>query len=235
MPTKEIIRARKRRRQFRKPLPLRPRRRQVATLSIGHQIVPDRLLVALKYTAGIQLDSGGAGSIASHVFRGNSLFDPDFTGGGAQPTGFDQWAAFYERYRVRASSFKVYVRTETPGSSNTMTMGVIVPKTVTTLDTNFANSTGEPYAKVKMVANQEAGYPSTIKSYISTKKILGLTKRESSDVDYSALVTTNPLNQWFWHFYIEDAITAGSNIKSKMYIELMYYTEFYKRKSLDRS
>lgn len=33
-------------------------------------------------------------------FRINSLFDPDFTGGGQQPTTFDQWMALYDRYRV---------------------------------------------------------------------------------------------------------------------------------------
>jgi hypothetical protein len=35
-------------------------------------------------------------------FRLNSLYDPDFTGGGSQPTTFDQWMALYDRYRVIA-------------------------------------------------------------------------------------------------------------------------------------
>jgi len=33
-------------------------------------------------------------------FRLNSLYDPDFTGTGSQPTTFDQWMALYDRYRV---------------------------------------------------------------------------------------------------------------------------------------
>lgn len=35
-------------------------------------------------------------------FRLNSLFDPDFTGTGSQPTTFDQWMTLYDRYRVIA-------------------------------------------------------------------------------------------------------------------------------------
>jgi len=35
-------------------------------------------------------------------FRANSLFDPDFTGTGSQPTTFDQWMTLYDRYRVLA-------------------------------------------------------------------------------------------------------------------------------------
>ncbi len=206
-----------------------------AEIGIAKQICPDRMFVALTYTAGKGLDSGGAGSIASQVFRGNSLFDPDFTGTGAQPTGFDQWAAFYERYRVRGSSMTVRVRAEVDASSTIFPMGVLLPKTVTTLDTNYADAAGEPYARTKMISNQEAGYPSTLKSYMTTTKILGLSKREAADVDYSALVGANPSKEWFWHFYIEDAITAGLNIKSKVYFEVTYYCEFYKRKSLSRS
>lgn len=40
-------------------------------------------------------------------FRLNSLFDPDFTGGGSQPTTFDQWMTLYDRYRVLATTAEV--------------------------------------------------------------------------------------------------------------------------------
>lgn len=47
--------------------------------------------------------SSATGGVWSWQFRLNSLFDPDFTGTGAQPTGFDQWMALYDRYRVLAT------------------------------------------------------------------------------------------------------------------------------------
>jgi hypothetical protein len=40
-------------------------------------------------------------------FRMNSLYDPDFTGGGVQPTTFDQWMTLYTRYRVVACDVDV--------------------------------------------------------------------------------------------------------------------------------
>lgn len=42
-------------------------------------------------------------------FRINSLYDPDFTGGGSQPTTFDQWMALYDRYRVIATTAEISV------------------------------------------------------------------------------------------------------------------------------
>lgn len=37
---------------------------------------------------------------ARYVWRLNSLFDPDFTGGGHQPGYHDEWALLYKKYRV---------------------------------------------------------------------------------------------------------------------------------------
>jgi len=42
-----------------------------------------------------------------HVFNLNSLFDPDSTGAGHQPKGFDQLTALYARYRVYETKYKV--------------------------------------------------------------------------------------------------------------------------------
>jgi hypothetical protein len=42
-------------------------------------------------------------------FRLNSLFDPDFTGTGSQPTTFDQWMTLYGRYRVIATDVELNI------------------------------------------------------------------------------------------------------------------------------
>lgn len=43
-------------------------------------------------------------------FRLNSLYDPDFTGSGSQPTTFDQWMALYDRYRVLGVDVELTLR-----------------------------------------------------------------------------------------------------------------------------
>lgn len=53
----------------------------------------------MRYNDGITIDPG-VGFIGAHVFRANSIFDPDFTGVGHQPMGHDTWATLYEHYTV---------------------------------------------------------------------------------------------------------------------------------------
>ncbi len=66
---------------------------------------PATKLVKLKYTAFITIDSGT--TIASHAFRANDMFDPDFTGAGHQPLYFDQYMAAYDHFCVLGSRIKV--------------------------------------------------------------------------------------------------------------------------------
>lgn len=62
----------------------------------------------LVYSIGFT-SSSTTGNQWSWQFRLNSLFDPDFTGTGSQPTSFDQWMTLYDRYRVVACEVDVTV------------------------------------------------------------------------------------------------------------------------------
>lgn len=57
------------------------------------------------------------GTSLDQVFRANSLFDPDRTGVGHQPRGFDQMAALYNRYRVHALKWAVEFTASSSGYS----------------------------------------------------------------------------------------------------------------------
>lgn len=55
----------------------------------------------------------GAGTAGAYVFSANGLFDPDITGTGGQPMGFDQMMLFYNHYTVVKSSIVVAMTTTT--------------------------------------------------------------------------------------------------------------------------
>jgi hypothetical protein len=69
--------------------------------------LPGSVRVKLRYAQYFTLNSG-VGTIASQAFRANSCFDPDYSGVGHQPMGFDQLAALYDHYTVLKSSIKLY-------------------------------------------------------------------------------------------------------------------------------
>lgn len=70
----------------------------------------------LKYCEEISINAGIA-AVATYVFRANSLFDPNFTGVGHQPMGFDEWMARYARYAVISSTLTMRYVTETTSNA----------------------------------------------------------------------------------------------------------------------
>ncbi len=70
------------------------------------QPLKKKTVVKLRYVDTISIDPGVA-AIASHDFLANGLFDPDNTGTGHQPLGFDQMTLMYNQYRVLSSKIKV--------------------------------------------------------------------------------------------------------------------------------
>lgn len=64
--------------------------------------LPTSRLIKFRYVSNGILDAP-IGTTATHVYRINSIHDPDFTGIGHQPLGHDEWSAFYEKYCVQGA------------------------------------------------------------------------------------------------------------------------------------
>lgn len=79
--------------------------------------MPKHARAKLIYADTIQL-SPGIGSWGVHVFSANGLFDPDITGGGHQPIGFDQFIALYNHYTVVSSRCTVFPSTAVTANVN---------------------------------------------------------------------------------------------------------------------
>lgn len=85
-------------------MPYRRRYRRRAPLyrryPVGGIGFPDQKIVPMRYHVGYT--GGPSPSVArgATVFRASSIFDPDYTVGGHQPLGYDQWAPFYDHYIV---------------------------------------------------------------------------------------------------------------------------------------
>lgn len=62
-------------------------------------LFPPRFRASLRYADTVTLSST-SGAVASYVFSANGLFDPDVTGTGHQPAGFDQMMLSYDHYTV---------------------------------------------------------------------------------------------------------------------------------------
>lgn len=62
------------------------------------------VVVTLKYVSILSKTAAASTTAGVNIYRLNSLYDPDYTGTGAQPYGFDQLAAMYAKYQVLSAT-----------------------------------------------------------------------------------------------------------------------------------
>lgn len=73
---------------------------KVSKTRIPRQVASQRLRVRLPYWDVIQMPGAGTDGYSEYVLSLSSVYDPDITGSGHQPRGYDQWANLYNAYRV---------------------------------------------------------------------------------------------------------------------------------------
>lgn len=104
----------KRKRSSSSRRPFRPykRRRRVGGIRSRRRWIPRGLpksyTTRLHYSSEITLNPT-TGAMVPYVYRANSLFDPDYTGVGHQPYGFDQLMTWFDHYTVIGSKITVTV------------------------------------------------------------------------------------------------------------------------------
>jgi hypothetical protein len=80
-------------------------------LSLDHQLLRTKQNCVLRYHETFTLNPTIGGVPALYAFRSNSCFDPNFTGIGHQPRGFDQIMAMYQYLAVREAQIEIWFTT----------------------------------------------------------------------------------------------------------------------------
>jgi len=78
---------------------------QFSGQSVG---LPARKMVQMRYCEHVSIVST-VGALNSYEWSANDLYDPNITGGGHQPYGFDQWTPLYQKFTVMKSEAHIEV------------------------------------------------------------------------------------------------------------------------------
>jgi len=180
--------------------------------------------VALRY-AQVKTPTGATNNF---IIRGNGLYDPDATGAGSQPSGFDEYMAIYKNFRVLSSKCTAtFVSGSTTFGSGTSMLAV-------RWDTE---SGGTPASISDVLAqrnsvfsvNQGVGAPcSRVSAQCTTEKALRLSP---SSPDLAGTATADPEQQWHWHITM-NSIDASSTPAGRLLVVVEYYVEFFGMKTL---
>lgn len=204
------------------------RRKYPMTRYLGNGI-PDRVKVQLKYSDVLTITTGVAGT-GLHVFRGNSIYDPDVTSTGHQPLYHDNYAALYERYIV--TSAKMDLLCVNHGATDSCIVMCIASTEQYALGDINANATFEqPYAvrsKLLSVASQN---PSKLSMSMTSTKALGQYKTQylADDIN-NASFGANPTREWFFNVAVL-AMNGASSQPVRIQLLITYNVECFDRKS----
>ena len=162
--------------------------------------LPTSQKVTLRYAQKFTI-SASIAQAGTWVFRANGMFDPDLTGSGHQPRGFDQLMTMYDHFQVIGS--KITIMSAQPNISSVI--GVCI-KDRSTVSTDYEDYLEEnpAFNTIGMVGND--GEPMALVANYSQKKFFG---QGSLEEQFEGDVSSDPSEGAFFHVY-QTAITDSS-------------------------
>ncbi len=193
--------------------------------------ISPRCLSTFKYNEVVDLSAATTVG-AQYVFKLNGMFDPNTTGTGHQPYGFDQMLNIYQRYCVIRAKYTIIVA----NSNDRMFVGAIAASTVTATVTNAATynlAAESPYAIIKTI-NYNGGPPITITKSIATNLLLGVTEQQMMADDlFQGTTTTDPTNltvlTLFW--YNPSLVTVNTTANVSIQYEAILFDPYLQNQS----
>lgn len=182
---------------------------------------PPRAFAKLKYGSG-NVGATSTVGVYANQFRLNGLYDPDYSGTGHQPMGFDEYAALYGDYRVHGCKVKIIAQITTAGQTGILFLGA---KKGAAYHTATSISEWMEDSQIKhWVMNDEK--PLVVSKYFDIARVFGKSKTAiRGEEGYSAGIGADPSNVAFatvgW-VNIDETTSTGWNVR----VELTYYCEF---------
>jgi len=170
-------------------------------------LFPPRTHKWLRYHETVTLTSV-AGAINTYVFRANDLFDPNYTGTGHQPMGFDQMMVFYNHFAVNKCRIKVVANNI---SAATFHVGVRLDgsNTPLTVPDQILEFGGTTYDIVE--AKNAYGSSKCFELDVDIARIQGIPQASITvDPNLRGDAATSPVELTYFHIYIWDPLSAFS-------------------------
>ncbi len=207
----------------------RNRRQQLNKVISLRQVCPDSITVPLNYHSYGRFSAAYSGN---QIFSLNSAYDPDYSSAGHQPLGFDQWSAFYNRYRVEKVMVEVdFVNSSTISNTDALLVASNSNSAITTQSTFFAGCEA-PFSVNRLLPMTGNVNSWRVKKTYDIAQILGVPReRYLANVDYSAQVGASPTEGVFLHLVLQDVL-FNNNIDATYKIKITYITTFFDRNQL---
>lgn len=216
---------RHKRRAFRKRRIHRKSKQAITNVNKSLRPIPSRFITKMKYSEAFNLTA-----ISPNVIMNlNSIYDPNRSGIGHQPMGFDQMATLYNRYRVIGCSFVINGYC----ASDPVRIAAIPTNDLGITFSGVSHMIESPRCRF-VVQNPQAG-ARYLKGKVYMPALAGRTAEQyMSDDRYQADVTTSPAELLLLNISAATLVDSYPNATS-LTVTLEYTVEFFDVKQLNQS
>ncbi len=188
---------------------------------------PQVMNVSLRYGQLVTLTAGVAGVYGTEqVFRLNSLYDPDLTGTGHQPYGFDTLSSIYFHYKVTAVTVSM-IFSDPSADGVQIAANFQSPGTTFTVTGESPNTAMEKPGMMIRNLNNTGSQKVTFTQRFPMHILCNVTKTqfEADLLNYESAVTTNP--SLVPYLRIAIAALDGASVPTvRCQTDIIYHTQF---------
>lgn len=163
--------------------------------------------------------------VTEHIFSMNSLYDPDYTGVGVQPYGYDQFCngtGPYSQYKVYASKITVYLKDTLTDYIDPVQVTVYPwPTTTGPAYTEATDVMRIPYSRTNAIdIRTDLTDKRKVSCYCPCRKVAvhGTINEDSYASDYDS----NPSARLFWHILFSTE-SSGTDCGYSYDVKIVYY------------
>lgn len=151
--------------------------------------------------------SGSGGAVGTYVFSTCGLYDPNITGTGHQPSGFDQIMLFYEHYFVNRAEIVVTFHNVSTTIAPMAVLSVCGSATPIT-SVNQLMEDGSS-VRTQLAVSTVSGNMKTLRLSCNIARFGGVTDLADSS-EYQGSIAANPVEQSYFHLSVFDQEALGT-------------------------
>lgn len=201
------------------------KRQGLTNVNRGLKPFASRFITKQKYSEAFTLNALNGYSQTMNL---NSVWDPNRTGIGHQPYGYDQLTPIYNRYRVISCSYVIHAYSGTAP----IRYGVFPCNEVPTTMNNMSELCENP--RTRWAIQIPGGATSVVKGKVYIPSLVGRTKQQyMADDRFQADVGANPLEAAL--LYISAQNMGDVGVDANLTVTLEYLVEYFDPKPIDQS
>ena len=200
-------------------------------------LIPKTKMVQLKYCGSFTL--ADAISNSGHLISAIGMYDPDYTGVGHQPLGFDQWMHFYHHYEVLSSKATFWIESAGTGTSDGTYAVLRLDSDITDapfdpiLSTELESAVERPSTVVRHLKSSTAGGRVSISKSYSQAATFGRSARGNTTM--KGTIAGNPTENMYYRLKLCNTLMGSSLQQHTVLFTVTYIAQLTERKDIAQS